>query len=222
MLEQRAKVIFSYQSLQETYRLAERYIQTQAFPGRAIKLLEDSVAYAQNRYITPASVQRCVESTAGVKLEQAGVDESMKLLNLEQLLHQRMINQTRAVSVVAAALRRARAGVANPNRPVGSFLFLGPTGVGKTELAKALAGAYFGGRDQMIRIDMSEYQQAGDVARILAAASAASPSPLLLAIRQKPFSVVLLDEVDKAHPDILNLLLQLIDEGNITDSASQK
>src|SRR6266536_2261109 len=89
MLEQRAKVIFSYQSLQETYRLAERYIQTQAFPGRAIKLLEDSVAYAQNRYITPASVQRCVESTAGVKLEQAGVDESMKLLNLEQLLHQR-------------------------------------------------------------------------------------------------------------------------------------
>jgi ATP-dependent Clp protease ATP-binding subunit ClpC len=128
-----------------------------------------------------------------------------------------MINQTRAVSVVAAALRRARAGVANTSRPIGSFLFLGPTGVGKTELARSLAAVYFGDEASMIRLDMSEYQQPDDVKRLLASA-ATNPDGLLPHIKQRPFSVVLFDEVEKAHPNLLNLLLQLLDEGRLTDS----
>ncbi|HEX9153211.1 MAG TPA: AAA family ATPase, partial [Candidatus Saccharimonadales bacterium] len=126
------------------------------------------------------------------------------------------INQTRAVGVVASALRRGRAGVSNPKRPIGSFLFLGPTGVGKTELARSLAAVYFGNEHNMIRLDMSEYQQPEDVARLLATGGQNDHS-LLLAIRQQPFSVVLLDEVEKAHPNILNLLLQVLDEGQLTD-----
>jgi ATP-dependent Clp protease ATP-binding subunit ClpA len=127
-----------------------------------------------------------------------------------------MINQSRAVTVVASALRRGRAGVSNPKRPVGSFLFLGPTGVGKTELARSLAAVYFGDERQMIRLDMSEYQRPEDVGRLLAGGGQHNRS-LLLAIREQPFSVVLLDEIEKAHPSILNLFLQLLDEGQLTD-----
>ena len=129
-----------------------------------------------------------------------------------------MINQTRAVSVVANALSRARAGVANPKRPIGSFLFLGPTGVGKTELARSLAATYFNSEDSIIRLDMSEYQQTFDVDRILESA-ADNPSALLPQVRQSPFSVVLFDEIEKAHPNVLNLFLQLLDEGHLTDTA---
>ena len=130
-----------------------------------------------------------------------------------------MINQIHAVSTVAEALRRSRAGVRDPKRPAGSFLLLGPTGVGKTELARSLAVVYFGCEQNMIRLDMSEYQQPSDVARILEAPSARGQGSVLLRdIAAHPFSVVLLDEIEKAHPDILNLLLQLIDEGNLTDT----
>jgi ATP-dependent Clp protease ATP-binding subunit ClpA len=118
--------------------------------------------------------------------------------------------------VVSAALRRGRAGVSSPTRPVGSFLFLGPTGVGKTELAKSLAAVYFGDETKMIRLDMSEYQDGDDVKRLLDTGEIESKS-LILRIREQPFSVVLLDEVEKAHPNILNLLLQLLDEGQLTD-----
>jgi ATP-dependent Clp protease ATP-binding subunit ClpA len=138
------------------------------------------------------------------------------LLHLEERIHERMINQKRAVTVVASALRRGRAGVSNPKRPVGSFLFLGPTGIGKTELARALAAVYYGAEQQMIRLDMSEYQRPEDVTRLLATGGQSERS-LLLAIREQPFSVVLLDEVEKAHPNILNLLLQMLDEGQLTD-----
>jgi ATP-dependent Clp protease ATP-binding subunit ClpC len=128
-----------------------------------------------------------------------------------------MINQTRAVSVVSNALRRARAGVSNPKRPFGSFMFLGPTGVGKTELAKAIAAVYFGAESNMIRLDMSEYQRPEDVSRLLSDGQQENQS-LILAVRQQPFSVILLDEIEKAHPNVLNLLLQLLDEGNLTDN----
>jgi ATP-dependent Clp protease ATP-binding subunit ClpA len=131
-----------------------------------------------------------------------------------------MINQARAVEVVSNALRRARAGVANPKRPIGSFLFLGPTGVGKTELAKAIAATYFGEESRMIRLDMSEYQQESDVSRILSDGQHETKS-LILSVRQQPFSVVLLDEIEKAHPNILNLLLQMLDEGQLTDTGGR-
>src|SRR5476651_1938670 len=131
-----------------------------------------------------------------------------------------MINQARAVSVVAAALRRNRAGVANPRRPIGSFLFLGPTGVGKTELARSLAAAYFKSESNMVRLDMSEYQQASDVSRLLADGRGEAKS-LIMAVREQPFAVLLLDEIEKAHPNVLNLLLQLLDEGQLTDAAGK-
>ncbi len=210
----------TYLGLVESYRLAARHISTQAFPGKAIKLLEDSFNYPIGKLITAESVQRCIEQTLGIKAAPAGEQEKEQLLNLEELLHKRMINQTHAVSAVANALRRNRAGVGNPKRPAGSFLFLGPTGVGKTELTKALAEVYFGGTDHIIRLDMSEYQQTSDVSRLLAS-SIEGGTNLLVEVRQKPFSVVLLDELEKANPDILNLLLQMLDEGRLTDAAGQ-
>jgi ATP-dependent Clp protease ATP-binding subunit ClpA len=172
--------------------------------------------YAQNGLLTAENVQLAIERTKGVKVSAAQAPEAEMLLHLEDRIHERMINQKRAVNVVASALRRGRAGVSNPKRPVGSFLFLGPTGVGKTELARSLAAVYYGDEHNMIRLDMSEYQQPEDVKRLLAAGGTNDKS-LLLAIREQPFSVVLLDEIEKAHPNILNLLLQMLDEGQLTD-----
>jgi ATP-dependent Clp protease ATP-binding subunit ClpC len=146
----------------------------------------------------------------------SGEAERDKLLNLEDLIHKRMINQTRAVAVVSDALRRARAGVRNQNRPIGTFLFLGPTGVGKTELAKALADVYFGGENRMIRLDLNEYVRPEDVARLIAD-GASDPSSLTAQAMKQPFSVVLLDEIEKAHPNVLTTLLQLLDEGILRD-----
>jgi ATP-dependent Clp protease ATP-binding subunit ClpA len=138
------------------------------------------------------------------------------LLNLENLIHERMINQTAAVSAVAAALRRARAGVRNESRPIGTFLFLGPTGVGKTELAKSLAAVYFGGADHMVRIDLNEYVRPEDVARLIAD-GATDPNSLSAQVRKNPFSVVLLDEIEKAHESVLTTLLQVLDDGILRD-----
>ena len=217
-LEQ-GKLITTYSALSEAYRLSGRYFQEESYPGRAIKLLEAALNHPDGSFISEVSVQQAIESQFGVKVQQAGSAESDVLLHLEDKIHERMINQTRAVSVVANALRRARAGVANPKRPIGSFLFLGPTGVGKTELARSIAALYFNDESSIIRLDMSEYQQVADVDRILAGA-AENPEGLLPKVRQKPFSVVLFDEIEKAHPNILNLFLQLLDEGNLTDSTS--
>ncbi len=167
--------------------------------------------------MTAASVQAAIEKTLDIKVGVAsGEDEREKLLNLEDLIHKRMINQTRAVGVVSDALRRARAGVRNQNRPIGTFLFLGPTGVGKTELAKALADVYFGGEDRLIRLDLNEYVRSEDVARLIAD-GADDPSSLTARAMKQPFSVVLLDEIEKAHPNVLTTLLQLLDEGILRD-----
>jgi ATP-dependent Clp protease ATP-binding subunit ClpC len=214
---EQGRVITTYRALTEAYRLSGRYLEEEAYPGRAIKLLEAAFNHPDGQYITDRSVQQAVESQFGVKVQQATAAESDALLHLEDRIHQRMINQARAVSVVAAALRRARAGVASPKRPLGSFLFLGPTGVGKTELARSLAATYFNAENNIIRLDMSEYQQTADVDRILESA-AQNPSGLLAQVRQSPFSVVLFDEIEKAHPNVLNLFLQLLDEGKLTDT----
>ncbi len=219
-LEHRHNVLIAYEALREAYRLSGRYDQDVAYPGRAINLLEQSLAHAEDKIITAKSVQRAIEQSRGVTVAHADKDESDTLLNLEAKIHERMINQTRAVSVVSNALRRARAGVANPRRPIGSFLFLGPTGVGKTELAKAISATYFGAEAHMTRLDMSEYQRADDVARLLSDGSEDSAS-LIMSIRQQPFGVVLLDELEKAHVNILNLLLQLLDEGQLTDTTGR-
>ena len=210
-------VTYMYQALSEAYRLSERYIHDLAMPGRALKLLESAAVYAKGGLVTAASVQQAIEKTMDVKVAVASDgEEREKLLNLESLIHARMINQTRAVTVVSDALRRARAGVRNQNRPIGTFLFLGPTGVGKTELAKALADVYFGGENRIIRLDMNEFVNSSDVGRLIADGADDSNS-LTARVMKQPFSVVLLDEIEKAHPNVLTTFLQLLDEGILRD-----
>jgi ATP-dependent Clp protease ATP-binding subunit ClpC len=217
ILEFRNHVTYMYQSLEEAFRLGSRYVQDRAMPGQAISLLEAAVQTTTDGLVTTTSIQQAVEKTYGVRVGNANAaDERTKLLNLEQLIHERMINQVRAVNVVSNALRRARAGVRNQDRPIGTFLFLGPTGVGKTELSKALAAVYFGGEDRLVRLDLNEFSRPEDVSRLIAD-GAHDPNGLAAQIAKQPFSVVLLDEIEKAHPNVLNTLLQLLDEGVMRD-----
>lgn len=220
--EFRRKVTYTYQALHESYRLSERYVHDLAMPGRALKLLEAAASYSENGLVTMNSVQQAIEKTMNVKVGVAsGEQEREKLLNLESLIHERMINQSRAVSVVSDALRRARAGVRNEDRPIGTFLFLGPTGVGKTELSKALADVYFGGENQIIRLDLNEFVRNEDVSRLISDGAKDSNS-LTAQVMKQPFSVVLLDEIEKAHPSVLTTLLQLLDEGILRDEKNRE
>ncbi len=220
-IEGKHKVTLSYYALREACKLSERYVDEEAFPGKAIKLVEQSaVSGGKGSLITDHHVQQAVESTRGVKVQEAGADESQKLLNLEDELHKQMINQDLAVKSISNALRRARAGTHSPDRPIGAFLFLGPTGVGKTQLAKALADVYFGSSSNIIRVDMNEYVNPGDLDRLLAPETG-SGNTFIGKIRQQPFSVVLLDEIEKAHQDIINAFLQLLDEGTISDTSGR-
>ena len=157
-----------------------------------------------------------------VKVSVANTTEDReRLLHMEDLIHERMVNQVRAVNVVSDALRRARAGVRNENRPIGTFLFLGPTGVGKTELSKALADVYFGGEGKLIRLDLNEFVRSDDVARLIAD-GADDPMSLTAQVMKQPFSVVLLDEIEKAAPEVLTTLLQLLDEGILRDAKNRE
>ncbi len=216
--EYQRNVLYMYQALKTAYRLSERYLYDQAQPGKALRLLETAASYAESSsVVTSASVQKAIEQTQGVKVgASTDTTERDKLLNLEQLIHARMINQTRAVAVVSDALRRARAGVRNEGKPIGTFLFLGPTGVGKTELAKSLAEVYFGGADRLIRLDMNEFVSPDDVRRLIAD-GADDPHSLSAQVMRQPFSVILLDELEKAHDVVLTTLLQVLDEGILRD-----
>jgi len=216
-IEYKRNVTYMYQALKDAYRLSQRYVYDISMPGQAISLLESAADYAEGKLVTSRSVAAAIEQSTGVKTSAASNEEERNtLLNLESLIHDRMIGQERAVGVVSDALRRARAGVRNQNRPVGTFLFLGPTGVGKTELAKSLAAVFFGGEKNIIRLDMNEYVSSNDVARLIADASDNSAS-LTAQVMKQPFSVVLLDEVEKAHPAVIATLLQLLDEGILRD-----
>lgn len=215
-------VIYMVQAINEAYRLSQRYIHDLAMPGRAIKLLESAASYSESGVVTMNSVQQAIEKTLDIKVSVASSTEDReRLLHMEDLIHQRMVNQVRAVNVVSDALRRARAGVRNENRPIGTFLFLGPTGVGKTELSKALADVYFGGEGKMIRLDLNEFVRAEDVARLIAD-GADDPMSLTAQVMKQPFSVVLLDEIEKAAPEVLTTLLQLLDEGILRDAKNRE
>lgn len=176
--------------------------------------------------VTGENIAQVVAEWTGVPLTQLKKSESERLVNLEKVLHQRVIGQEEAVTVVAKAIRRARSGLKDPSRPIGSFMFLGPTGVGKTELAKALAAAMFGSEDNMIRIDMSEYMEKYSTSRLIGAAPGYvgydEGGQLTEKVRQHPYSVVLLDEAEKAHPDVFNLLLQVLDDGYLTDAKGRR
>lgn len=216
-LEYYSKKVYMFQALRRAYDLSERYVYDVAQPGSAIRMLELAANYPEGDVITSRSVEQAIEKTIGVKVGVANADaEKLRLLNLEELIHERMVNQVKAVKVVSDALRRARAGVRNPKRPIGTFLFLGPTGVGKTELAKALAEVYYGGEANLVRVDLNQYVTNEDVAN-LTADGADNPDSLTAQMMKSPFSVVLLDEIEKAHPNVLTALLQVLDEGVLRD-----
>lgn len=220
--EFKSKVTYMYQSLKEAYRLSERYVHDLAMPGRALRLLESAAQYPEDGVVTARSVQQAIEKSSGVKVGVADEEsERTMLLNLEAEIHKRMIGQEKAVTVVSDALRRARAGVRNQNRPIGTFLFLGPTGVGKTELAKSLAAVYFGDETRLIRLDINEFVSPDDVKRLIAD-GAKDPGSLTAQAMKQPFSVVLLDEIEKAHPSVLTTLLQLLDEGILRDENNKE
>src|SRR6266567_4603553 len=171
--------------------------------------------------VTPELIARVVENWTGVPVSQMLESERQNLLNLEDDLRKRVIGQDEAISAVARAIRRSRAGLKDPKRPIGSFLFLGPTGVGKTELAKALAAELFGGEDHMIRLDMSEYMESHTVSRLFGSPPGYvgydEGGQLTEQVRRRPYSVILMDEVEKAHPEVFNALLQIMDDGRLTD-----
>ena len=172
--------------------------------------------------LTEEDIAEVVSNWTGVPVKKLTQSENEKLKNLEQTLHQRVIGQNEAVEAVAKAIRRGRVGLKDPNRPIGSFLFLGPTGVGKTELSKALAESLFGNEDAMIRIDMSEYIEPHSVSKLIGSPPGYvgfdEGGQLTEKIRRKPYSVILLDEIEKAHPDVMNMLLQILDDGRLTDA----
>ena len=176
--------------------------------------------------VTAEDVATVVSQWTGVPLQQMEKKESERLLDLEKILHQRVVGQEEAVKAVARSIRRARSGLKDPNRPIGSFMFLGPTGVGKTELAKTLAEAMFGSEDALIRVDMSEFMEKYSTSRLIGSPPGYvgydEGGQLTEKVRSKPYSVILLDEVEKAHPDVFNILLQVLDDGHLTDSKGRK
>ena len=172
--------------------------------------------------MTEEEIARIVERWTGIPVSKLMEGEREKLLHLEDILHQRVVGQNEAVRLVSEAILRSRAGIADPEKPIGSFLFLGPTGVGKTELAKALAEALFDSEKNLVRIDMSEYMEKFSVSRLIGAPPGyvgyEEGGQLTEAVRRHPYCVILFDEVEKAHPDVFNVLLQVLDDGRITDS----
>lgn len=212
------------QAIQEqNFEQAAEYRHQEMKQQRKVKRLlqKEQAAGSQQQLVTPEDVADVVSQWTGIPVNELQQEESERLLNLETLLHERVIGQDEAVKAVAKAIRRARSGLKDPNRPIGSFLFLGPTGVGKTELAKTLAEAMFSSEDHLIRVDMSEFMEKHNTSRLIGSPPGYvghdEGGQLTEKIRQNPYSVVLLDEVEKAHPDVFNLLLQVLDDGQITD-----
>jgi ATP-dependent Clp protease ATP-binding subunit ClpC len=222
-LEAQYDLAITYPALEAAANLAPRYLSEQPAPAGAKQILEAACKQSKNAgrsWVRKTDVEAGIESIVQVPVSQASGKEAETLLNLEATLHERIIGQNVAVVAVAEALRRARAGLRGGNRPLGSFLFVGPTGVGKTELAKALCESYFGPEAAMLRFDMSEYQSAESVNTLIGTPETQGGT-LTQAVREKPFSLVLFDELEKAHPDILNLFLQVLDDGRLTEASGR-
>jgi len=222
LLENKYKKLITFQALKETISLAEKYI-SKPFPKSAMDLLDEVIVFVftlKEKVVLPEHVRKIVSGKTEVPVGEVEEKEKGVLLNLEELIHQRIINQEEGVREISIALRRSRAEISDRKGPMGTFLFLGPTGVGKTETAKALASIYFNSEEKMIRLDMSEFQAISDIARLIG--SPGEEGLLTTKVQESPFSLVLLDEIEKAHPNILNLFLQVLDEGNLTDGLGNK
>ncbi|MFH1186847.1 MAG: ATP-dependent Clp protease ATP-binding subunit [Candidatus Levyibacteriota bacterium] len=225
------KVKATPEAIEASVKLSKRYIGERYLPDKAVDLLDEASAQVrlelnagkrQGNEIKREDIEKVVSNWTGIPITKLTENESEKLLRLEETIHKRLINQENAVSLVAEAVRRGRIGLSSVNRPIASFIFLGPTGVGKTELAKTLAQVLFGKEQSMIRLDMSEYMEKHEVAKLIGAPPGyvgyEEGGQLTEAVRAKPYSIVLLDEVEKAHPDVFNILLQLLEDGRLTDN----
>ena len=227
------KVSLPDDALKECVKLSKKYIGERYLPDKAVDLLDEACSEVKlqidggNRpsgdsVVKKADIEKVVSAWTGIPITKLTEDESEKLLKLEDRIHQRLIDQQEAVVAVSEAVRRGRIGLAAANRPIASFIFLGPTGVGKTELAKTLAELLFGKDDAMARLDMSEYMEKHEVAKLIGAPPGyvgyEEGGQLTEAVRKKPYSIVLMDEIEKAHPDVFNILLQLLEDGRLTDN----
>lgn len=226
-------VIYPEETLQAAVGLAERYITDRAFPDKAIDVMDEAGARAHARAkavgdepqepytITVDDIASVVSMMSGVPVQRVQKAETERLRTMDETLRKRVIGQDEAVNTIVRAIRRSRLGLRDPRRPIGTFFFLGPTGVGKTYLAQCLAEEMFGSRDAVIRFDMSEYMEKHTVSLLVGAppgyVAHEDGGKLTEAVRRKPYSIVLFDEIEKAHPDIFNILLQVLDEGRLTD-----
>ena len=224
--EQLKNQAIQHQNFDEAAKFRKKELAKRAKLEKLIEKLETSPKTDYVASIGEGDIAEVVSQWTGIPLQQMEKKESERLINLESVLHKRVIGQSEAVSAVARSIRRARSGLKDPRRPIGSFLFLGPTGVGKTELAKTLAEAMFGEKDALVRIDMSEYMEKHSVSRLVGSPPGYvgfdEGGQLTEKIRQRPYAVILLDEIEKAHPDVFNILLQVLDDGHLTDSKGRK
>ena len=225
-LEQLKNQAIQHQNFDEAAKFRKKELAKRAKLEKLVEKLESSPQTDYIASIGEGDIAEVVSQWTGIPLQQMEKKESERLINLESVLHKRVIGQSEAVSAVARSIRRARSGLKDPRRPIGSFLFLGPTGVGKTELAKTLAEAMFGEQDALVRIDMSEYMEKHSVSRLVGSPPGYvgfdEGGQLTEKIRQRPYAVILLDEIEKAHPDVFNILLQVLDDGHLTDSKGRK
>ncbi len=222
-LENKYNIIISYLALKTIVDYCSKYMPSKPFPKKAMDLLGEAVIYLsqkKEKVLLPKHIAWIVSQKTNIPVGEMKEKEKEILMNLEDLIHQKIINQEEAVNEIASGLRRSRAEISGRKRPMGSFLFLGPTGVGKTETAKALSEVYFGSAKKMIRIDMSEFQSLSDISRLIG--SLEYEGILTTKIKEDPFALILLDEIEKAHPDILNIFLQILDEGHVTDGLGRR